>query len=477
MSGGRRPTSRPRRLPRRRSTARRRRLLARRRPRPSARQPPPGRPRRTRPAAPARRSPGGGATTTARRRPPTCRRADRPGERAAGPWSSRSAAPDPATTRVARPRSSKRIGRAIRLAAPSGDGGGAKVRQRGCTRRCASVGASRTRLAVLSGRVGRRPIGYALPMARSVPIAEWSAPRSSPTGLTSSLGQGIAELQGMSAVGARHAGGVRRGPRTAPLMLVGEQPGDEEDGRGHPVRRPCRAGLWSCVDDAGITADDVYADQRRQALQARGARRSGRLHKKPTTAEVDACHPWLEAELRAVATTVVVVLGATAARSLLGRNDRASPPTAANTFVVRRRADGGDLPPVGGAACRRTSSRDPSALVRRPAAGAPVELVTAALRVGCSGWCLQGLARNRLPGGAAASAGGSSTTSSCSTPSSSTRRSTAYPARPPSKAGRLRPAQASCSPSSSAPSARHRKKLRDAADLAAQPPRPGRTAR
>jgi len=108
------------------------------------------------------------------------------------------------------------------------------------------------------------------------------------------------------------------GARSSSLLLIGEQPGDQEDGRGHPFVGPAGRVLWSCVDAAGISRDDVYATNAVKHFkhERRGKRR---LHKKPTTAEIEACHPWLEAELRAVRPAVVVVLGATAARSLIGR--------------------------------------------------------------------------------------------------------------------------------------------------------------
>ena len=76
--------------------------------------------------------------------------------------------------------------------------------------------------------------------------------------------------------------------------------------------------LWACLDEAGIDRDVVYATNAVKHFkhEPRGKRR---LHKKPNAAEVEACHPWIEAELRAVRCRVIVALGATAARSLLGR--------------------------------------------------------------------------------------------------------------------------------------------------------------
>ena len=108
------------------------------------------------------------------------------------------------------------------------------------------------------------------------------------------------------------------GPARAKLMLVGEQPGDQEDRQGHPFVGPAGAVLWRCVEEAGLDPAALYVTN---AVKHFKHERQGkrRLHKKPSTAEVKACHPWLEAELEAVRAEVVVALGATAARSVLGR--------------------------------------------------------------------------------------------------------------------------------------------------------------
>jgi uracil-DNA glycosylase family protein len=119
------------------------------------------------------------------------------------------------------------------------------------------------------------------------------------------------------------------GMRGARLILVGEQPGDIEDRRGHVFVGPAGGVLWRCVDEAGIDKRDVYATNAVKHFkhETRGKRR---LHKKPNTGEVDACHPWLAAELRLLDGAVIVALGATAARSLLGR----TMPIAANRHKV-----------------------------------------------------------------------------------------------------------------------------------------------
>ena len=108
------------------------------------------------------------------------------------------------------------------------------------------------------------------------------------------------------------------GPRDASLVLVGEQPGDQEDRKGAPFVGPAGGVLWRCVEEAGIDRASLYVTNAVKHFkhETRGKRR---LHKKPTTAETLACQPWLEAELDAVGATIVVALGAVAARSLVGK--------------------------------------------------------------------------------------------------------------------------------------------------------------
>ena len=108
------------------------------------------------------------------------------------------------------------------------------------------------------------------------------------------------------------------GRRDAPLILVGEQPGDREDVQGHPFVGPAGHVLWRCIDEAGIDRTRVFATNAVKHFkhEVRGKRR---LHKRPNTAEVEACHPWLRAELEVIRGRVVVALGAVAARSLIGK--------------------------------------------------------------------------------------------------------------------------------------------------------------
>jgi DNA polymerase len=109
------------------------------------------------------------------------------------------------------------------------------------------------------------------------------------------------------------------GPRTAEVMLVGEQPGDQEDRQGHPFVGPSGRLLDEGLEAAGIDRRRVYvtnAVKHFKFVRIELTRR--RLHKKPNATEVRACHPWLEEEIRVVKPRVIVALGATAARALLG---------------------------------------------------------------------------------------------------------------------------------------------------------------
>jgi len=108
------------------------------------------------------------------------------------------------------------------------------------------------------------------------------------------------------------------GPATARLMLVGEQPGDAEDRAGLPFVGPAGRLLDRALVEAGIDRSLVYVTNAVKHFKwvQRGKRR---LHAKPGSREIEACHPWLEAEIAALAPAVIVCLGATAAQALLGR--------------------------------------------------------------------------------------------------------------------------------------------------------------
>lgn len=107
----------------------------------------------------------------------------------------------------------------------------------------------------------------------------------------------------------------------AEAMFVGEQPGDQEDRAGKPFVGPAGRVFDDALADAGIDRTSVYVTNavKHFKWQARGKRR---IHQKPNWTEMTACRPWLEAELEVVKPRVLVLLGATAAQTLLGRQFR-----------------------------------------------------------------------------------------------------------------------------------------------------------
>lgn len=113
------------------------------------------------------------------------------------------------------------------------------------------------------------------------------------------------------------------GPAGASVVMVGEQPGDREDLAGEPFVGPAGTLLDRALREAGIPRDEVYLTNvvKHFKFEPRGKRR---IHQRPTVGEIRACRPWLDAELRVIRPKLVVTLGATAARALLGSSFRVS---------------------------------------------------------------------------------------------------------------------------------------------------------
>ncbi len=111
------------------------------------------------------------------------------------------------------------------------------------------------------------------------------------------------------------------GPRAARLMLVGEQPGDQEDLNGRPFVGPAGQLLDWALEKAGIERAQTYVTNVVKHFKwvARGKRR---IHSKPSSLEIKACRPWLDQEISLVRPEVLVCLGATAAQALLGASFR-----------------------------------------------------------------------------------------------------------------------------------------------------------
>jgi DNA polymerase len=144
------------------------------------------------------------------------------------------------------------------------------------------------------------------------------------------------------------------GATHARLFLIGEQPGDEEDRQGLPFVGPAGRILGQALEAAGIDRGETYVTNavkhfKWKPLEGRGKRR---LHQKPNAAEIRACHPWLLAELAAVRPEVIVCLGATAARALLGDDFR----------VTKQRG----VPIAHASGARVVATVHPSSILRAP---------------------------------------------------------------------------------------------------------------
>jgi uracil-DNA glycosylase family protein len=111
------------------------------------------------------------------------------------------------------------------------------------------------------------------------------------------------------------------GAKDAEVMLIGEQPGNQEDLQGHPFVGPAGRVLDEALEQAGIERDAVYITN---AVKHFKWVRKGklRIHQKPRADEVETCRPWLEAEIALTRPRLIICMGATAAQSLLGRNFR-----------------------------------------------------------------------------------------------------------------------------------------------------------
>jgi DNA polymerase len=111
------------------------------------------------------------------------------------------------------------------------------------------------------------------------------------------------------------------GPARAEIVMVGEQPGDQEDRQGKPFVGPAGRILSQGLEEAGIDRAQVFVTNvvKHFKFQPRGKRR---IHKRPSAEEVRACRPWLDAEMHAVKPKALIALGATAAQDLFGRSFR-----------------------------------------------------------------------------------------------------------------------------------------------------------
>jgi len=136
-------------------------------------------------------------------------------------------------------------------------------------------------------------------------------------------------------------------------MLVGEQPGDQEDRAGRPFVGPAGKILDQALTGAGINRAEVYVTNVVKHFKWSAAERGKRrIHKKPRYVEIQACRPWLDAEVRVIKPWVLVCLGATAAHALLGKD----------FSVIRQRGQLVDSP----LARYATATVHPSSILRAP---------------------------------------------------------------------------------------------------------------
>lgn len=196
----------------------------------------------------------------------------------------------------------------------------------------------------------------------------WSAAEFVPaTSSLSKLRAAAAECQGcpLYLLGTQTVFGAGR--KQARLILVGEQPGDEEDRQGEPFVGPAGRLLDEVLAQAEIDRREVYVTNAVKHFKwiARGKRR---LHAKPTSREAAACRPWLEAELAAIEPEGIVCLGAIAAQSLLGSSFR----------ITRQHGEVVDYP--GEHAQWIMATYHPSAVLRAPDREARAEMRRAMLK-------------------------------------------------------------------------------------------------
>jgi len=155
------------------------------------------------------------------------------------------------------------------------------------------------------------------------------------------------------------------GTASASIMLIGEQPGNDEDLAGHPFVGPAGRILTEALEQAGIDRQRTYVTNvvKHFKWEPRGKRR---IHAKPKAGEIGACRPWLDAEIAVVHPRIIVCLGATAAKALLGNAFKVS--------IDRGRFVESPLAPL------VTATVHPSSILREPDSNARREAMKAFVR-------------------------------------------------------------------------------------------------
>jgi uracil-DNA glycosylase len=137
-----------------------------------------------------------------------------------------------------------------------------------------------------------------------------------------SLAEGVDACRGCELFENAAHGVPGEGPRNASLMVVGEQPGDQEDRQGRPFVGPAGGLLGRALEDVGVDPVSVFRTNAVKHFRWDPGRAGKRIHKGPSRVHVAACGPWLVAEVDLVRPTGVVLLGATAGASVYGPSFR-----------------------------------------------------------------------------------------------------------------------------------------------------------
>jgi len=132
------------------------------------------------------------------------------------------------------------------------------------------------------------------------------------------LASGVEACRGCELYRDAEHGVVGRGPEDAPLLVLGEQPGDQEDHAGQPFVGPAGRLLDRALDEAGIEPETVFRTNVVKHFRFSGTRGKQRIHKSPGRVHVAACAPWLLAELDVVQPAGVVILGGVAGKAVYG---------------------------------------------------------------------------------------------------------------------------------------------------------------
>jgi uracil-DNA glycosylase family protein len=148
--------------------------------------------------------------------------------------------------------------------------------------------------------------------------AQWLPERRTP----GSLRAAVQDCRGCELHEAATQAVMGEGAADADLMVVGEQPGDQEDRQGKPFVGPAGKLLAHALEEAGIDPDRVYRTNVVKHFRFSGTRGKQRIHQSPTRSHVVACSPWLVAELELVRPTGVLLLGGTAGKALYGSSFR-----------------------------------------------------------------------------------------------------------------------------------------------------------